>query len=137
MEVGSPVPRPRVSLAAIAFGILAGPTAWGLALLSLYAIASHNCFSGDMPREIALWNNEWLLAAIAGAALAVCIVAGLVSYRFWRDTYGERFDWARLIQFGEGRSRFLAMWGALTSLLFAILMVVSLVSLVVVPSCGS
>ncbi len=137
MEVGRPVPGPRVGLAAIAFGILAGPIAWGLALLCLYAIASHNCFSGATPRDTALWDNQWLLATIAGAALVVCIVAGLVSYRSWRDTYGERFDWARLIQFGEGRSRFLATWGALTSLLFAILMVVSLVSLVVVPSCGS
>ena len=126
-----------MGLVVIASGILAGPIAWSLALFSLYAIASHNCFPGSAPRAAALWNAGWVLAAIAGAALVVCIVAGLLSYRSWRDTYGERCDWSPLIQFGEGRSRFLAMWGALTSLLFAILMVISLVALFVVPSCGS
>jgi hypothetical protein len=137
MEVGRPVPGPHVPLAAIAFGILAGPIAWWLALFCLYAIASHNCFPGGSPIEAPLWHYKWTLAAIGCAALVVCIVGGLVSYRSWRKTYGERFGMARLVQFGEGRSRFLSMWGALTSLLFAILMVVSLVALFVVPSCGS
>jgi hypothetical protein len=126
-----------VGLVAIAYGILAGPIAWSLALFRLYAIASHNCFPGSAPRATALWNAKLVLAAIAGAALVVCIVAGLLSCRSWRDTYGERFDWSPLIQFGEGRSRFLATCGALTSLLFAILMIISLVALFVVPSCGS
>ena len=67
----------------------------------------------------------------------ICVIAGLVSYRSWRETYGELVDRNRLVQFGEGRSRFLAMWGALTGLLFAILMVVSLIPLVVIPLCGS
>jgi hypothetical protein len=136
MEVGRPVPGPHVPLAAVAFGILAGPIAWWLALFSLYAIASHNCFPGGTPRQAPLWHDELVLATIAGAALVVCVIAGLVSYRSWRETYGERIGVAPLVQFGEGRSRFLAMWGALTSLLFAILMIVSLIPLVVVPLCG-
>ncbi|MGH6749257.1 MAG: hypothetical protein ACRECI_08055 [Methyloceanibacter sp.] len=137
MEVGRPVPGRRVGLGTLVFGVLAAPIAWWLALFSLYAIASHNCFPGGSPRATALWNAQWVLAAIGVAALVICVIAGLVSYRSWRETYGDLVDRDRLVQFGEGRSRFLAMWGALTGLLFAILMVVSLIPLVVIPLCAS
>jgi hypothetical protein len=110
--------------------------AWWLALSSLYAVASNTCFPGTVPLATPSRNSLWVLAAIAIAALVICAIAGLVSYRSWRETYGYR-DGERLVQFGEGCSRFLAMWGALTSLLFAILMIVSLIPLVVVPLCGS
>ena len=90
-----------------------------------------------MPLATPSWNSLWVLAAIAITGLVVCTVAGLVSYRSWRETYGPRHGPERLVDFGEGRSRFLAMWGALTSLLFAILMIVCLIPLVVVPLCGS
>jgi hypothetical protein len=137
MEVGRPVPGPTVGLGALIFGVVAAPVAWWLALSSLFAIASHTCFPGTMPLATPSWNSLWVLAAIAITALVICAVAGLVSYRSWRETYGYQRGPERLVHFGEGRSRFLAMWGALTSLLFAILMIVCLIPLVVVPLCGS
>jgi hypothetical protein len=90
-----------------------------------------------MPLVTPSSNSLWVLAVIAIAALVVCVVAGLLSYRSWRETYGNQRGPERLVHFGEGRSRFLAVWGALTSLLFAILMIVCLIPLVVVPLCGS
>lgn len=137
MEVGRPVPGPTVGLGALIFGVVAAPLAWWLALSSLFAVASHTCFPGTTPLVAPLWNSLWVLALIAAIALLVCAVAGLVSYRSWRVTYGDRRGSERLVNFAAGRSRFLAMWGALTSLLFAILMLVSLIPLVVVPLCGS
>src|SRR5262249_1308185 len=104
---------------------------------SLYAIASHSCFPGSEPRATAPWDAGWILPTIAIAALAVCAIAGIVSYLSWRETHGYPTDSERFVQFGGGRSRFLAMWGALTSLLFAFLMIVSLIPLMVIPPCGS
>lgn len=136
-EVGRPVPGPTVGLGALIFGVVAAPVAWWLALSSLFAVASHACFPGSVPLVAPAWNPLWVLAAIAVIALVVCALAGLVSYRSWRVTYGHGRGGEGLVHFGEGRTRFLAMWGALTSLLFAILMIVSLIPLVVVPLCGS
>lgn len=121
----------------LGFGVLAAPIAWGLALVSLYAIATHNCFPGEAPLQMPLWNVEWLLATIACVALLICIGAGALSYWSWRDSYHGNPAATSLVLFGEGRTRFLSIWGALTSLLFAILMVISLVGLFMVPSCGS
>jgi hypothetical protein len=135
IEVGDPAPGAEGHSAWLAFGVLASPVAWALALFALYAIASHNCFPGSAPRAAGLWNAGSVLGAIAGGALLVCIISGLVSAWAWRRSYAENPQASALIQFGEGRTRFLAVWGALTSLLFAILMAVSLVPLFVVPSC--
>jgi heme/copper-type cytochrome/quinol oxidase subunit 2 len=137
MEVGEPAPGAHGHPILLAFGVIASPVAWVLALYALFAIASHNCFPGATPRPTELWDADWLLGAIAGGALVVCVVAGLVSYCSWRMTYEENPSASATIQFGEGRTRFLAIWGALTSLLFGILMVVSLIPLFVVPTCGS
>ncbi len=137
MEVGDPAPGSSGHSGWLAFGVVASPVAWLLALFALYAIASYNCFSGRAPDPNGLWNTHWMLAGIAGGALFVCAVAGVFSVWAWRRSYAENPQARTLIQFGEGRTRFLAVWGALTSLLFAILMVVSLVPLFVVPSCGS
>jgi hypothetical protein len=137
MEVGEPVPGAHGHPILLAFGVIASPVAWGLALFALFAIASHNCFPGAAPRPTELWDADWMLGVIAGGALVICAVAGLISYWSWRMTYKENPSASAMIQFGEGRTRFVAIWGALTSLLFGILMVVSLIPLFVVPTCGS
>jgi len=137
MEVGEPAPGAHGHTVLLAFGVIASPVAWGLALYTLYAIASQNCFPGATPRATELWNADWILGVIASAAFVVCLVAGLVSYWSWRVSYRENPRAESPIQFGEGRTRFLATWGALTSLLFGILMVLCAIPLFVVPTCGS
>jgi hypothetical protein len=137
MEVGDPAPGARGHLVLLGFGVIASPIAWALALYTLYAVGSRDCFPGTSPRATGQWNADWILLAIACGALLICIVAGLISVRSWRVSYRENPSADALIQFGEGRTRFIAVWGAITSLLFGILMVASLIPLFVVPLCGS
>ena len=138
MEVGEPAPGADGHTVLLAFGVIASPVAWGLALYTLYAIASQNCFPGATPRATELWNADWILGAIASGAFVVCLVAGLVSVLVLAGELPRKSAGAQSpIQFGEGRTRFLATWGTLTSLLFGILMVLCAIPLFVVPTCGS
>ncbi len=134
--VGAPAPGAVGHRYLLAFGVFASPLAWALALYALFALASHNCFPGVSPLPIGAWSGAWLLWLIALAALAVCIVAGLLSYRSWQDTYRLNASADAPVEFGKGRARFFAVWGALTSLLFVIVMLASLFPLFVVPICG-
>jgi hypothetical protein len=135
IRIGEPITeRNEVGLFTLAFAILAGPLAWGLALYSLYAVASHTCYPGSTPRASALWHAGGILWGIAAVAFALCVIAALVSYRSWRASAGGGSE--RPYSVVEGRTRFLAMWGTLTGTLFAILMLVSLFPLLVMPLCG-
>ena len=131
--------RHRVGSLALAFGVAAGPLAWGVHLVVNYGIASHACFPGAGPRSQApagagLW---WLLLSIDLIAIAVAAAATLVSYRSWRATRRELAGRASdLLEIGEGRTRFLALWGLLTGVGFLLAVVFDGVALLVLPLCA-
>lgn len=138
--VAHPAPhRRRAGLLALAFGVAGGPLAWGVHLVVNYGIASHACFPGAVPRSQppsgvgGLW---WLLLSIDLIAIAVAAAAALVSYRSWRATRRELAGRARdLVEIGEGRTRFLALWGLLTGVGFLLAVVFDGVALWVLPLC--
>ena len=60
-----------------------------------------------------------------------------MALRSWRKTFDERADSAHhLLDRGEGRTRFMAMAGMLTSALFLIALVFGTAALCLVPLCG-
>jgi hypothetical protein len=131
--------RGRVDLLASLYGIAAGPLAWGAHLLVNYGVTSHACFPGAAPRSTpppgagALWS---LLLAIDLIAMAIAASAALVSYRAWRASRREVSGHAgELIEVGEGRTRFLALWGMITGGGFLIVIAFDLVGLLVLPLC--
>jgi len=59
------------------------------------------------------------LDSIDALALAVVILAAALSYRNWRRTRTEsRGDVHELAEIGEGRTRFMSLWGMLFGLAF-------------------
>ena len=132
--------RAHVGVLALAFGVAGGPLAWAVHLALNYAIASHACFPGAAPRSqppsgaSGLW---WLLLCNDLTAIAVAAAAALVAYRSWRSTRrefaGRGVD---LIEVGEGRTSFLALWGLLTGLGFLLAVLFDAVALWVVPLCA-
>ena len=71
-------------------------------------------------------------------AMAMAFAAAIVAYASWRSTRHEAEGEARhMFEAGEGRTRFLALWGLMTSIGFLVAIVFSLVGLFVVPLCGT
>ncbi|MDD5494570.1 MAG: hypothetical protein PHG36_07875 [Dehalococcoidia bacterium] len=118
-----PLPqRDAISLSSLWFGILGAPIAWiGLELVS-YITSTALC-PVDNPAIAAA-----PIATIGRALLTINVLAGLlalvaagVAVSNWRKTRHEMSGSAhRLLEAGEGRTRFLAMFGLLTSIGFLI-----------------
>jgi hypothetical protein len=129
--------RSRVSPLATWFAVLAAPVAWNLQQLVDAATAAHGCYPHDEPVGAPLWHS---LAAVAlwvnVLACVVCIAAGLVAWRNWRSTLSEGPGSAnRLLGGGEGRTRFLAMAGLMSSGLFLVAVLFAAGGLLIVGTC--
>ena len=138
---GQPHPSPQranVGRWAIWFAIVAAPLAWNLQLLVNVPIASYACFPHDVPFDAPIWSNlDTVTTVVEAVAVLVCVIAGLVGWRNWRRTHQEKPGSAhRLIEGGDGRTRFMAMVGMLVSGLFLIAVLFSCINLYAVPPCG-
>ena len=133
--------RHRVPAAALVFGLVAAPTAWTGQLLVNATLAGYACYPFGEPRAALTPGWSWLwpmLLAVDVVTLLVCIAGGIVALWCWRSTREERPGPSHhLIEAGEGRTRFLSMWGLLFSVGFACATVFDMVTLFVVPLCGS
>ena len=138
VSIKHPAPhRHRVGLAALFFGLAAAPTAWNAQLLFSVGLSAHACYPRDVPLELPIWGNLWgILLAIGLAGIAVAILGGIVSFRNWRLTFDEAPGSAHhLLDVGEGRTRFIAMFGILTSFLFALALLLATAAVFLVPLC--
>jgi hypothetical protein len=84
-----------------------------------------------------IWSSLWrILLAIGLVGIVLAIAGGLVSWRNWRVTFEEAAGSAHhLLNSGEGRTRFLAMFGILTSFLFALGVLFATAAVFLVPLC--
>ncbi|MGZ5849559.1 MAG: hypothetical protein ACXWJN_03090 [Methyloceanibacter sp.] len=138
--IAHPAPhRDRVTLVELAFALAAAPLAWGAQLVIGYGVASHVCFAGSAPRAVPpSWLGAVLLLLVVELiAFVIAAVGAAVAYRLWHATRTEDSgDTHEMVEAGRGRTRFLALWGLMTSLGFAGAVVFSLVGLFEVPLCG-
>ena len=118
-DIGHPAPdRGRVGLGLLMLCLFAPPALWSLQHLVLYGFASHYC--GLEPGVAAGASPGWLqwllpvvnLTALLGAGLAL-----ILSFRIQRRTRRE-FEGRGMMDAGEGRTRFLAIWGIWLGVLF-------------------
>jgi hypothetical protein len=140
-SVRHPAPhRDRVALAELGFSLAAAPLAWGAQLVLSYGLASHVCFGGSAPRggQAAHWTAAMsLLLATQLVALAIALIGAAMAYRLWRATRREVSDEPHeMIEAGRGRTRFLALWGLMTSLGFAGAILFGVIGSLLVPLCG-
>ena len=129
--------RGETKLVVLFYGLIAAPCAWIIAQIFCSALASRAChpkydplaapaFSGT---SIAHWGALLL-------AIAVCISGAIVAYRAWNRTRGEHRGGSQtLLEIGEGRSRFMALAGMLTSIGFLTAVIFSIPAAVFVPLC--
>jgi hypothetical protein len=115
--------EPRFLL--MVFGASAGPLFWLGQLMLGYGITAYACYPGDHPVSLVSTGPLFaMLLLFDVVALTGCAAGAFVSWRAWRRA-----------QPGEGRNRFLALWGVMSSLWFFAAILFSVVASVMVPPC--
>lgn len=133
-----PQHRSRVSGRLLLFILLAAPSGWILQELLGWAIASQQCGMRSAQEAAAMVRAGspwfWLLIAIA---FLLALSGTLAAWTAWRATRAEKSGSGHhLAELGEGRTRFLAMCGLITSAGFLLALLFHLVQLVAAPLCG-
>ncbi len=130
--------RHRVQRWAVWFGLLGAPLAWSLQELVNVSLAGYACFPHDTPLAAPLWSNlAAIVIAVDAVALVVCVAAGFAALHTWRRSRNEKpGDAEQLLGGGDGRTRFMAMAGMMTSALFLAGTALAALNLTTVPLCG-
>lgn len=114
--------------------------AWIVQLIVSYGLATYACFPSEMARDSLLPGWGFLgavLVAINLLALAITLLTALASFLVWRHTSEEAGGGhGHLIEAGEGRTRFLAVWGIWLGIWFALQIIFGTIAIIGVPACG-
>jgi lysylphosphatidylglycerol synthetase-like protein (DUF2156 family) len=109
-------------------GILLAPLAFVTLVITSYSVSARGCEQSAAPAP-------WLIA-INVIVLAAIVASVIMNLQNARATHGERCNSnAELHDVGEGRTQFLAHYGLLTSILFAVAVIVQLTAILLVHSC--
>lgn len=130
--------RHRVASPAHWLALLAAPSAWIAQLLINTSMVTHGCYPHAVPLVAPVWSNLRMVSSLVTAsALLICVAAGAVAWQNWQRTRSEKPGSAHeLLASGDGRARFLAMVGMLSSGQFLIAVALTAVTLTTVPMCG-
>lgn len=130
--------RHAVGKWALWFGILGAPGAWLVVQMFDYGAASQFCGARSAEPAAQLVRATapsflWLTGLAFLVALAGCWVA----YRNWRRTRNEQSGSGHhLLELGEGRTRFMAMCGLVTSVSFSLAFLFTGAYMIVAPLCA-
>jgi hypothetical protein len=119
------------------FGAIAAPIFWTGQLILGYVVTAYACYPGDHPVQVrfggALFST---MISFDIVALVACAAGGLVSWRSWQKVRADRGH-RHTLHTGEGRDRFLAMWGLLSSLWFFFAILFNTIASLTVTPCLS
>jgi hypothetical protein len=129
--------RARVSFASLMFGMTAAPLFWLGQLILGYIVSAIACYGGDHPATIASGVAlRSTLCAFDAIAIVAALAGGIVSLSCWHAVRQEKEGGHRhAIDAGEGRARFMALWGLLSSLCFLVGIVFATLASIEVPLC--
>jgi hypothetical protein len=109
------------------FGCCAAPLAWLGHVMLAYGVTAAVCYPGDHPIPLPKTGPLFaVLIAFDLIALIACAAGALVSWRIWQR-----------LRPGEGRNRFLALWGLMSSLWFFSAVLFNAIASLMVPLCTS
>jgi hypothetical protein len=131
-----PAPETRsTSFLLLLFGASAAPIFWIGQVMLGYGVSAYACYPGDHPVAVsygpALYDT---LIVFDIVALIAAAAGGAVSFWCWRHVDREKRD-AVDFKIGEGRVRFLALWGLFSSLWFFSAILFNTIGSLTVPPC--
>jgi len=129
--------RESTSTRELGFALGGGAVAWGVALLATYAVVDVGC-APVLRGHAVSWNALATVAlGIDVLALIVASSAAWIALRVWRRTRHEREAGAEgALEVGEGRTRFLAIWGLAFDLVFAVVILVQALATLMLGGCA-
>lgn len=130
--------RHKVSFWALMFGCCAAPIFWLGQLILGYWVSAQVCYGSDHPTVTASPGTlHTTLIVFDAVAIVVAILGGIVSLISWNATQEEKSGGAHFaLHTGEGRARFMALWGIMSSLWFLGAIVFSTLGSTMVPLCA-
>ena len=117
----------------------AGPAAWIVQLIAGYAIASVACTVrravGGASGDAFAGEPAWLIA-LSFAALVIVVAGGIFCRIAWNRTAREKTGGPETtLTTGTGRTRFLAVFGMLSSVGFTLAVLFNTIEPLLVPGC--
>ena len=107
------------------FGACAAPLAWLGQMMLDYGVTAHACYPADHPVGMASTESLFTVLIISDLiALTLCAAGAWVSWSHWRHGL-------------QGRNRFLALWGLMSSVWFFAAILFNAIASVAVPPCIS
>lgn len=129
--------RDRASALLLTLGFATGPVVLALLLTITYAFTSYRCFPDgtrlDAPHAGWGWVST-VVPLLYAAGIALTVAAAFIAYRLWQRTRDE--GPGETLELGEGRTRFLGIWGVITSALFLAILAFDLINTFMVPACA-
>jgi hypothetical protein len=119
------------------FGACGAPIFWLGQMMLGYGVSAVACYSSDHPTTIASGTVlRTALIAFDAVAIVAALASGIVSYSCWQAVRDEKEGGQRhAFEVGDGRARFMALWGIMSSLWFFSAIVFSTIASVTVPLC--
>ena len=135
LDIGHPAPeRHKLHPAVLLFTLFGAPAAWMAQLLFGFASTSYFCVASNgasVPAPASLFIFALNLVGLA-IALASLLTARMLLDRTVHEHKGRS---GGVMDAGEGRTRFLAVWGIFISVVFFVATLANTFSLVLVPLC--
>jgi hypothetical protein len=131
-------PPDRIPLAPLFFCICAAPVAWTVLHLIAYPLASYACYPQTMQRLHPLRSWLWVRPAMIGLAVAMLVLAlvgGWTSWRYLQKAKAVSCAETQSPLEGAGRSRYFAMSGILSTVLFVGAIIADAIMLFGAPLC--
>ena len=130
--------RHRVSLATLLFGACTAPLFWLGQLMLGYAVSAFACYPGDHPQVlVATGPLRAALLAFDMVAIAATVAGGVVALWCLRQVRHEKgASKEAAMAIGEGRSRFMALWGVMSSMGFFCAILFGAIASISVPLCA-
>jgi hypothetical protein len=129
--------RGKVSFWALMFGCCAAPIFWIGQLTLGYWVSAEICYGSDHPTATyAPGMLHTALLVFDAIAIVAALAGGIVSFLSWRATQEEKKGGAnQALHTGEGRARFMALWGILSSIWFLGAIAFEAIASTVAPLC--
>ena len=133
--VGAAPETRSIKFLVLLFGACAAPVFWIGQVVLGYGLTAYACYPGDHPvRPAATGAIFSALMAFDAVALLATACGAWVSWQAWRYAR-EGTSHRDVLHTGEGRDRFLAIWGLLSSLWFFFAILFNSIASILVPPC--